>query len=77
MIDTMIDEHAVRIRELIVATCLVSQPEAVLLHARCELVALATDTTEAEAADDAWGAVAEIDAAVAPHAGGSAHRKAS
>lgn len=77
MIDVKIDEHALRIRELIVATCVVSQPAAVLLQARGELAGLVTDTADAEAADDGWGAVAEIDAALARLAGPTAHRRAS
>lgn len=58
------DEQALRIHELIVGTCVASQPAGVLLHTRAELLALAEETGDPDAADAACGAVAEIDRAV-------------
>lgn len=71
------DEYAMRIHELIVGTCVVSQPLGTLLHTRAELLALAEDTSDGEAADAACGAVAEIDAAVNALLTPAARRRAS
>lgn len=58
------DEHATRIRQLIAGTCVASQPAETLLCTRAELLGLAHETLDREAADDACGAVGEIDAAL-------------
>lgn len=59
------DEQARRIRDLIAATCVESQPTAMLMETRAALLGLALETAEREAADDACGAVQEIETAVA------------
>lgn len=71
------DEYAKRIQDLIVDTCVVTQPLGALLHTRAELLMLAEDTRDADAADAACGAVAEIDAAVNAHLALPARRRAS
>lgn len=71
------DEYAECIRELIAGTCVASQPLSALLHTRTRLLALAELTVDPEAADDACGAVAEIDAAVDERSARSVHRRAS
>lgn len=71
------DEYAIRIRDLIVDTCVVTQPLGTLLHTRAELLALAEDTGDGEAADAACGAVVEIDAAVRALLAPAARRRAS
>ena len=59
------DDQALRIHDLIVGTCVATQPVGALLHTRAELLLLAEETGDARAADAACGAVAEIDAALA------------
>ncbi len=71
------DEYAKRIQDLIVDTCVVSQPLGALLQTRAELLGLAEDTSDADAADAACGAVAEIDAAVHAQLAVPARRRAS
>lgn len=73
------DEHAARIRELIAGTCVASQPTPTLRETRAALLCLALDTVDREAADDACGAVHEIDATLAERLDGAAweRRRAS
>lgn len=71
------DEYAKRIQDLIVDTCVVSQPLEALLQTRVELLGLAEDTSDADAADAACGAVTEIDAAVNARLAVPARRRAS
>lgn len=71
------DEDAMRIRDLIVDTCVATQPLERLLHIRAELLALADDTGDGEAADAACGAVIEIDVAIRARSAAPARRQAS
>lgn len=71
------DEYMTRIQDLIVGTCVATQSLGVLLHTRAELLMLAEDTSDADAADAACGAVAEIDAAVQALLAPFAQRRAS
>ncbi|MEX0658254.1 MAG: hypothetical protein WD080_03890 [Egibacteraceae bacterium] len=71
------DEQALRIRELIVDCCVVSQPLGALLQARAHLLALAEETQDREAIDAACGAVEEIDRAVAARTAATPRRRAS
>jgi uncharacterized protein YoxC len=69
------DEHAVRIHDLIIDTCVATQPVEALLHIRAEL--LSDVTGDAEAADAACGAVAEIELAVSAALADVPERRAS
>ncbi|HVL99820.1 MAG TPA: hypothetical protein VM324_11070 [Egibacteraceae bacterium] len=71
------DEHAVRIHDLIIDTCVATQPVEALLHIRAELLALSDVTGDAEAADAACGAVAEIELAVSAALADVPERRAS
>lgn len=71
------DEHALRIRELIVDCCVASEPFGPLLQVRAELLALAEVTADPEAVDAACGAVCEIDAALAARHAAAPQRQAS
>ncbi|HVM14795.1 MAG TPA: hypothetical protein VM287_10770 [Egibacteraceae bacterium] len=75
--ECLMDENAMRIRDLIVDTCVATQPLERLLHTRAELLALVEDTGDPEAADAACGAVAEIDATVDARSAAPARRQAS
>lgn len=71
------DEHALRIRELIVDCCVASEAFGPLLQVRAELLALAEATVDPEAVDAACGAVCEIDAALVARQAPAPHRRAS
>lgn len=71
------DKDAMRIQELIVDTCVATHPLGTLLQTRAELLALAEETSDCDAADAACGAVAEIDVAVNALLAPRAQRRAS
>lgn len=73
----LVDEQALRIRELIVGCCVASEPVGALLQVRAELLTLAEMTGDREAVDAACGAVTEIDAALAVRDTVSSQRRAS
>lgn len=63
--EDVLDEQALRIRELIVGCCIASELFGTLLQVRVELLARAELTSDREAVDAACGAVTEIDDALA------------
>lgn len=65
------DREAHRIRGLIVDTCDGAQPASALIEARAELLALAAQTADGEAADDACQHACEL-AAFVRHADATA-----